>query len=191
MDRAVEGVARLIATEKKRVQAQPKFEQVVTLHDFAPERVGRPQVTNDRTGPYKARIGYVGWSSKAMYEQEWFDSSTERAMANLLDGADSIEFWARLQNNDLPILWSNSGQQYNPDFVAVETGGDHWVVEVKADKEMTTEAVQGKRKAAKRWVQYVNADEAVAETWHYMLASESDIKTAKEDWDALKRIAGV
>ncbi len=190
MDRAVEGVARLIAAEKKRVQSQPNFEQVVTLHDFAPERVGRPQVTNDRTGPYKARVGYEGWA-KAMYEQEWFDSSTERAMANLLDGTSGIEFWARLQNGDLPILWSSEGQHYNPDFVAVEKGGDHWVVEVKADKEMTTEAVQGKRKAAKRWVQYVNADEQVNEIWHYMLASETDIKTAKEDWDALKRIAGV
>ena len=190
MDRAVERFAQLIAAEKRRVQSQPNFEQVVTLHDFAPERVGRPQVTSDRTGPYKARVGYEGWA-KAMYEQEWFDSSTERSMANLLDGAASIEFWARLQNNDLPILWSSAGQQYNPDFVAVERDGDHWVVEVKADKEMTTEAVQGKRKAAKRWVQYVNADEQVDEIWHYMLASETDIKTAKEDWDALKRIAGV
>lgn len=65
------------------------------------------------------------------------------------------------------------------------------MVKVKADKEMTTEAVQGKRKAAKRWVQYVNADEQVDEIWHYMLAFETDIKTAKQDWDALKRIAGV
>jgi type III restriction enzyme len=89
--------------------------------------------TDDRTGPYKARVGYEGWT-KAMYEHEWFDSSTERAMANLLDGADGIEFWARLQNNDLPILWSNEGQHYNPDFVAVETSGDHWVVEVKATR---------------------------------------------------------
>jgi type III restriction enzyme len=55
---------------------------------------------------------------------------------------------------------------------------------------MTTEAVQGKRTAAKRWVQYVNADEQTTDTWHYLLVSETDIKTAKGDWDALKRIAG-
>jgi hypothetical protein len=134
MGRAVESVARLIAEEKKRVQSQPVFEQVVTLHDFGGERAGRPQVTTDRIGPYKARWGYQGWT-KSMYEQEWFDSSTEREMVNLLDTTDSIAFWARLQTGDLPILWSSAGQQYNPDLIAVEKAGDHWLVEVKADKE--------------------------------------------------------
>jgi type III restriction enzyme len=188
MGRAVEGLTRLIAQEKKRVQPAPSFERVVTLHDFGGERAGRPQVTFDRTGPYKARVGYEGWA-RSMYEQEWFDSSTEREMANLLDSTDAVAYWARLQNNDLPILWTNAGQQYNPDFVAVETDGDHWLIEVKADRDMTTEAVVGKRNAAKRWVQYVNADSSVSETWHYLLASETDIKTAKGDWEAIKRLA--
>jgi type III restriction enzyme len=189
MGRAVEGVARLIAVEKKSIQPQPRFEQVVTMHDFGGERAGRPYVTSDRTGPYKARWGYEGWT-KSMYEQEWFDSSTEREMVNLLDATDSIAFWARLQTGDLPILWNDAGQQYNPDLIAVENTGQQWLVEVKADKDVNTEAVQGKRKAAKRWVQHVNADEQTTDTWHYLLVSETDIKTAKGDWDALKRIAG-
>jgi hypothetical protein len=54
---------------------------------------------------------------------------------------------------------------------------------------MTTEAVQGKRKAAKRWVQYVNADRKVKDVWHYLLVSETDLRTSKGDWEALKRIA--
>jgi hypothetical protein len=58
------------------------------------------------------------------------------------------------------------------------------------DKDMTSAPVQGKRKAAKRWVRYVNADEQTTDTWHYLLVSETDTKTAKGDWDALKRIAG-
>jgi type III restriction enzyme len=54
---------------------------------------------------------------------------------------------------------------------------------------MSTENVQGKRQGALRWVNYVNADEAAEPvSWHYVLASESDIKTAKGDWEALKRI---
>lgn len=102
-----------------QVEAEVAAVQKPLFHDFAPERVRRPQVTNDRTGPYEARVGYEGWA-KAMYEEEWFDSSTERAMANLLDGTSGIEFWTRLQDGDVPILWSSEGQHYNPDFVAVE-----------------------------------------------------------------------
>lgn len=185
----MEDVARLITEEKKRVQSQPKFEQIVKLYEFGGARAGPPQGTRDRTGPYKARWGYEGWA-KSMYEQEWFDSSTERDMANLLDTTDAVAFWGRLQTGNLPILWSNEGQQYNPDLIAVEKAGDHWLVEVKADRDMATEAVQGKRKAAKRWVQHVNADDKTTDTWHYLLVSETDIKTAKGDWDALKRIAG-
>jgi type III restriction enzyme len=188
MGRAVDGFVRLVADEKKRVQSQPKFARVVTLHEFGSERAGRPQVSFDRTGPFKKGVGYEGWA-KSLFEQEWFDSSPERDFANLIDGTDAVEFWTHLLINDLPILWSNGGQQYNPDFAVVESGGEHWLAEVKADKDMTTEAVQGKRKAAKRWVQYVNADRKVKDVWHYLLVSETDLRTSKGDWEALKRIA--
>ena len=70
----------------------------------------------------------------------------------------------------------------------IETSGTHWVVEVKMDKEMPTAAVQGKREAAKRWANYVTADESVGATWKYLLASESDIATAKGSWPALKQL---
>jgi type III restriction enzyme len=150
----------------------------------------RPQTTRDLTGAFKKGWGYEGFK-RALYEQDWFDSSTERDMANILDDADDIQFWSRLQIGDLPILWSNEGRQYNPDFVAVTADGDHWLVEVKMDKEMSSEDVLGKREAAKRWVQYVNADEQPTATWHYVLASETDIKTAKGDWNAIKSIATV
>jgi hypothetical protein len=103
MDRAVDGIAHLIAEEKKRYQPQPKFETVVKLHPFAPARQGRPQISADRTGLFKPGVGYEGYA-KSMYEQDWFDSSTERNLANLLDGTDTVEFWARLQIGDLPSL---------------------------------------------------------------------------------------
>jgi type III restriction enzyme len=34
------------------------------------------------------------------------------------------------------------GQQYNPDLLVIETGGTHWIVEVKMNKEMTSADVQ-------------------------------------------------
>src|SRR4051794_12802234 len=124
-----------------------------------------------------------------MYEQEWFDSTPERDLANMLDATKDVVFWARLQTGDLPILWTNAGQQYNPDLIAVEKGEKFWLLEVKADRDRNSAAVLGKRKAAKRWTNYVNADKAVTGTWTYLLLFEGDIKAAKNDWAALKAIA--
>jgi len=89
----------------------------------------------------------------------------------------------------VPILWNSEGQQYNPDFIVIETNGTHWVVEVKMDKEMSSEDVQGKREAAMRWANHVSADEAVGTTWRYLLVPEADVRTAKGSWNALKLLA--
>jgi type III restriction enzyme len=60
---------------------------------------------------------------------------------------------------------------------------------VKADKDIATEDVQGKRQAAKRWANRVNADnDRDDETWHYLLASQSEIKGATGSWAALKQL---
>ena len=42
----------------------------------------------------------------------------------------------RLHPGDLKILWPSDGREYNPDFIAVEKGGTHWLVEAKMNKEM-------------------------------------------------------
>ena len=100
--------------------------------------------------------------------------STPRPSArspNLLDEAGDVEFFVRLQIGDLPILWAE-GRDYNPDFIVVDSDGTHWVVEVKMDKEMATATVRDKREAARRWANHVSADDAVAETWRYLLVSE-------------------
>lgn len=110
-------------------------------------------------------------------------------MANLLDDAEEITCWARLHRGDLPILWSQAGQWYNPDFLAVERDSTHWVIEVKAVKEMEAPDVKGKRQAAQRWVNHVTADSTVNVPWRYLLASETDVKTVRGSWPALKQLA--
>jgi len=85
-----------------------------------------------------------------------------------------------------PILWTSAGREYTPDFLVIETDGAHWVVEVKADKDMATADVQGKRQAAKRWANHVSAADEVDVTWRYLLVSESDATAAKGSWPALK-----
>ena len=188
MERAVGGVIELIAKEQKRYASKPKFEEVLQVKQFAPVRISKPETSKDRATSFKRSVGYEGWS-KSMYDQVWFDSSTERDLANILDDADEIEVWVRLHIKDLAIKWE--GGNYNPDFVAVETGGDHWLIEVKADKEVASSDVQGKREAAERWANHVSVAEGAKAKWHYLLASESDIAQAKGDWTALQKRASL
>src|SRR5207248_7419102 len=98
------------------------------------------------------------------------------------------QIWVRLQVGDLPILWADGGREYNPDFIAIDKENTHWVIEVKMDKEMTTPEVKKKRDAARRWANYVSSDEKVGTRWQYVLLSESDVRTAKGSWPALKRL---
>jgi len=68
--------------------------------------------------------------------------------------------------------------------------GTHWVIESKMNKEMESADVQGKRDAARRWANYVSADDAVGITWRYLLVSESDVETARGSWEALRKLGG-
>jgi type III restriction enzyme len=124
---------------------------------------------------------------RSLYSQDWFDSSKERDVANILDDEETIAFWVRLQIGDLPILWAGA-QEYNPDFVAVDTEGGHWIIEVKMDKEMGSAEVQGKRDAARLWASHVRADKRVDAPWRYLLVSETDVMTAKGSWAALRKL---
>jgi type III restriction enzyme len=185
-DRASGSLISQVVIEQRRVAAKPRYEQVVEVIDFGPLRHGKPTKSNDRTGPFKRGTTYS--YKKSLYTEDWFDSSTERTVANLLDEADEVQYFVRLQNGDLPVLWAE-GRNYNPDFVVVDADRVHYVIEVKMDKEMDSDIVQGKRGAARRWANHVSADEKVDEAWRYLLCSETDIKTAKGSWTALMQLA--
>ena len=58
------------------------------------------------------------------------------------------------------------------------------------DKEMEAPDVVGKREAASRWANHVNASGAVEDRWGYLLVSETDIETARGSWAALKALGG-
>jgi type III restriction enzyme len=185
IDRAAASLIRLVVEEQRRMKTRPQYDEVVEIVEFGPTRHAKPALSKDRTGPFKRGAGYE--YEKSLYTQDWFDSSTERTVANLLDEADDVRFFIRLQVNDLPILWAE-GRDYNPDFIVVDADGIHWVVEVKMNKEMPTETVGEKREAARRWASHVSADEKVNETWRYLLVSEADVETAKGYWQALRKL---
>ena len=190
MDRAAARLIQLVTEEHRRFTSSPSYDEVLALREFRPVRHGRPVISKDRFGSFRRGIGYVGWK-RSLFEQSWFDSSTERDLANTVDDTSSVDVWVRLLNRDLSIRWDGGG--YNPDFIVAE-GSVRWVVETKADRDMATENVLGKRKAAQRWANHVSADDQVrkrGEEWRYLLVSETDLKEAKDDWSALASAVSV
>ena len=186
-DRAAGGLIALVTEEQRRFAAKPSYEEVVEVFEFRPMRHGKPETSPDRESAFKKGLAYE--YKRSLYTQDWFDSSTERTVANVIDEAKEVEFWVRLQNNDLPILWAE-GRDYNPDFLVVEKDGTHWVAETKMNKEMSSAEVKGKREAARRWANHVSADDEVKTDWRYLLLSEDDVATAKGSWSAMKKLGG-
>ena len=106
----------------------------------------------------------------------------------MVDDDVGVACWVRLHVGELSILWNSAGQEYNPDFIVIDADRTHWVVEVKMDKEMDSANVKAKRDAARRWANYVTADEKVDVLWRDLLASEEDVETAKGTRAALKAL---
>jgi type III restriction enzyme len=186
--RAAIRLGRLIQSEQRKLPAQVSFVEQVEFFTYAPTRRPGDRVeTEDIHGKFDRHNAYRGWA-KSMFPLEWFDSSPELEVAIILDTADEVKWWGRLQQGDLTISWG-SGQRYNPDFLVSDSEDSRILLEVKADNEMEALDVQAKRESAQKWVNYTNglpAVESRAEHWSYLLVSESDIKQAKGSWSALK-----
>ena len=135
LDRAAARLIRLIEREQHDNAPPPSYEHELDMVTLNPVRIGRPNTSEDRRGPFRRGVGYTGWA-KSLYAEAWFDSTPERAVALILDADDSVSHWVRLHRNDLPILWHNAGRDYNPDLIAVENDGTHLVIEVKSDREI-------------------------------------------------------
>lgn len=187
LDRAGTRLVRQVETEQRRFMAKPSYHEVVEISEYEPTRATDKTISAARHGAFSKAAAYEGWQ-RSVFSVAWFDSSTERTVANMVDEDDSVAWWDRLHTNDIPILWNSGGQQYNPDLLVIETDGTHWIVETKMEKEMATVDVKGKRQAAKRWANYVTADASSHTTWRYLLVSESDVQTARGSWPALKKL---
>lgn len=180
-------LTRLVAEQQRKYTSKPEFQEVVELKDFNPSRSTDKTTRDDRLGPFLKTVAYEGWK-RSVFPVVWFDSEPERRVANMVDEDAAVSAWVRLHINDLPILWNSDGQQYNPDLIVIGNDGSHLIVEVKMDKEVQASDVRGKREAARRWANHVNAADAVSDKWQYLLVSETDIKTAKGSWAALKAL---
>jgi type III restriction enzyme len=180
-------LVKLVEQEQRMYMAKPSYEEIVEIREFNPPRVTDKPLSPDRYGAFGKSVSYDDWQ-RGMYGLTWFDSRPERTVANMVDSDQHVTCWARLHIGDIPILWNSGGRQYNPDLLVIEADGTHWLVEVKADKDMDTAEVQAKREAARRWANHVSSKLDVKVSWRYLLVSESDIDTAKDSWEALKRL---
>lgn len=176
-----------INKEYRRFASAPQFEEVVSVSTINAIRRNTRPVTGNRHGPFDRGQAYEGWQ-RSVHAVNWFDSAPERDLAILLDENDEVTEWCRLLNDDLSIVWAASGRRYNADFVAVSRDGLRWIIEAKADNQVTSDEVMAKREAAKRYVNKVNASGITSDTWKYLLVTETDIRTARGSWPALQRL---
>lgn len=188
LDRATAQFIGLVNSEARRFTQKPRYSEVVRMVDFAPLRINARPTTQNRHGPFDRRVAYEGWSKRALYPVEWFDSAPERDLANVLDEAKSVKHWARLHRNELPIVWAADGRRYNPDFVTVEKSRNY-LIEVKADRDLDSIDVRAKQEAAQRWANLVNAAKPDERPWSYLLISERHIRSATGSWESAKAAA--
>jgi len=164
------------------------FDDDVKLEPLSKPRKTTKFHQHQQVENFEKTTAYNGWK-KNLYAYAWFDSSPEYATAKAIDAADSVVVWARLHINDIPITWTTKGQTYNPDLVVVEEiDGErvHWLVEVKMNREITSEEVTAKRKDDITWSNTVTNSGKVHGPWRYLLLSEDDVKDSFGKWEQMK-----
>ena len=121
---------------------------------------------------------------KSYYTECKFDSKTEQDFANVLEADPKVTRWLRPASSQFNIYWSNGSKRYEPDFV-VETEKVIYMVETKAAKDVTSEDVQAKKKAAETYCE--NASEYTrangGKPWRYVLLAHDKVdRTSSFDY---------
>jgi type III restriction enzyme len=141
-----------------------------------------------RSADFERGYPYKGWA-KSVYDVNAFDAySTEFRLAQMFESSSNVKAWIRVDNT-VPLrinyLTGAVQREYMPDFIVIDDQGTNWIVEGKADTEMSSPIVLAKADAAKAWVTAVNSSAVVTQKWGYLIASESVIAAAN-NWQSLK-----
>lgn len=191
----IERCARRLAEQVRNVlrqtsKAQVNFDDDIELVPLTKTR-GAMKRTVDKhpDDGFDKALAFGGWK-RNLYEYAWFDTRPEYAAAVAIDQGPHVLVWARLHINDVSIAWSGTGGRYNPDLVVIEERDGKrsgWLVETKMNKGMDTDEVQGKRAAAKKWVNVANST-LKSPRWQYLLLSEDHVQAAKGSWEQMKAL---
>lgn len=116
---------------------------------------------------------YTGFL-KSYYRTYKFDSTTELDFACLLENDSKVLRWLRPVPNQFKIYWSNGAHQYEPDFIA-ETADRIYMIETKAEKDMSNDDVQEKKKAAMEYCTIVSdyIKKNGGKEWQYVMIPHS------------------
>jgi type III restriction enzyme len=119
---------------------------------------------------------YRGFEKACHYEYK-FDSNTEKDFAFVIENDKSVLKWLRPADNQFRIYWGLSSRRYVPDFV-VETEDSIFMCEPKKAKDVETEEVQLKMKAALKYCFYANefTSKNGGKKWRYLLIPHDQLE---------------
>ncbi|WP_063046005.1 DEAD/DEAH box helicase [Nocardia pseudovaccinii] len=152
---------------------------VIEVPVLPPTRI-MPSPIHSRWESFVKGLWYGDWVHSIEPVASFDAKSTEWALANILESSSQIKWWLRIYTNG-PIWIEYDGGKYFADFIAVDSNGDHWLIEGKADDDASDPDVVMKRRAAEAWVEKVNSA-GVYGDWHYLFATETVIANAKGRW---------
>ena len=110
---------------------------------------------------------------KAYYPENAFDSDPERLFSIILEEDENVIHWIKPPLNQLGLFWK-AGQQYNPDFL-VETTTGKFMIEVKAQNEVTSDEVISKAREGIKWCRFASTADPDHKKWEYKLISDENI----------------
>jgi type III restriction enzyme len=124
-----------------------------------------------------------GGFKKCLYHTQRFQSDTERRFAILLeDDLDEVVKWFKPGKDAFHIYYKGDGGDvpYEPDFV-VETKTAKLICETKAVKDMETDEVKNKARAAVKWCEYAtdHENQVGGKPWSYLLIPHDAVDGTK------------
>lgn len=179
---ALRGIDALIRHRYDARRLQPKF--AIRRITVPVEPQSMPTDVLDRFDQFERGRWYSGWRRSVLPVAAFDAATTERTLAEILDGTNRIQWWLRLQSTGPVYIELDTGGRYFPDFIAIDTEGTQWLIEGKADRDVPRVDVQKKKAAAEEWARFVNDDGQFGK-WRYLFCSETAIKSAHGGWDSL------
>lgn len=131
----------------------------------------------DTIEPGKVRSKIFNGFKKACHTLYKFDSNTEKTFAIVLENDNDVLRWMRPAPKQFDIYYGPGGtRRYEPDFV-VETKDTIYMIETKAQKDLTDSTVQEKAKAATVYCKAVTEwnSKHNGKPWKYVLISHNEI----------------
>ena len=113
---------------------------------------------------------------KCLYPSMKFHSDTERQFSLILEDEGNVIKWMKPSREDLRIYYT-SENLYQPDFV-VETDSCKYIIETKMERDISTQEVVEKMKAAILWCIHAtnHAKDNEGKPWNYVLIPHSSVQ---------------